>query len=1093
MGRGIVRCMWLSLLPVLLGTALPFEEGDLLPTRLTTEHLEGPLGLGEAVPRFGWKPEAREPGARGLLQTAYQVQVASGLEGLRDGAADLWDSGTVSSGETYGIEYGGAELGSDRHCAWRVRIADQEGDFGPWSEPATFATGLLSPQDWGGDWIGFDAPLEGTRSPWPLERAQWIGLEGDGAEAPAGSRWFRRAFELPEQSAAAQLWITADDQWTLHLNGRPVGASDGSADHWRRPATWEVGAQLAPGVNWIAVRVDNSSPGPCGLLVALDVQLAGGARRELHSDGHWSVAAEEPRDFAGTSHDPGAWRAATELAAHGKGPWGRLRPATLHLPPTRLLRGEFELPAAAERATLYTSALGLYALELDGAAVGDERLAPGWTDYRRRVPYRAYDVTAALTAGRHVVGAELADGWYAGYVGYDGQRELYGAHTRFRAELRVRCVDGSEHRWSSDGEWRASTGGRLAADLLMGERFDARLHPAGWSRPGFDVSSWSVVDCGAGDRGTGDCGAEQIPELWAHPGPPVRAVAEFRPREVWWVAPGTYVFDLGQNFAGVVRLTVDEPAGTELTLRHAERLTTERTLYTANLRGARATDTYLCRGGGVESYEPRFTFHGFQYVEVAGLTSPPSADTVVGVAWTSDTPAVSDLETSEPLLAQLLQNIRWTQAMNFLDVPTDCPQRDERLGWTGDAQMYVRTAIWNADVGAFFTKWLTDLRDAQRADGQFPMVAPLAVAGDDGGPAWADAGVIVPLALHRAYGDRRLLERSYPSMVRFVEFCAARHGADHLPPEDFHCFGDWVSVGPDTPREVIATAYLARSAQLLAEAAAELGRGDDAARYGELAREVAAAFARTYVDGEGRVRGDTQCGLALALSFELLPAELRALAAARLAADLEGRGQFTTGFVGTVELLRALTTIGRQDLGLRLLLRREYPSWLFPLEHGATSVWERWDGWTPERGFQDPGMNSFAHYAFGAVGEWMYETLGGLTSSSPGFATAQIAPEVGGGLTWARLRHDSIRGEFRCHWRLEGEELSLDVRVPPNVLATVAVPTFAADGVTEGGRSLAQVPDVREVRREPGTLWLEVGSGDYAFRCAQVRTVDAPR
>jgi alpha-L-rhamnosidase len=541
------------------------------------------------------------------------------------------------------------------------------------------------------------------------------------------------------------------------------------------------------------------------------------------------------------------------------------------------------------------------------------------------------------------------------------------------------------------------------------------------------------------------------------------------------------VCDLGQNIAGFVRLALEGEPGQTLTLRHAERLNPDRTIYTTNLRGARATDTYVCRGGGIERWSPRFTFHGFQYVEITGLGRAPRPGELVGLAVTSDTPYVGTLETSEPALTRLMENIRWTQRMNFIDIPTDCPQRDERLGWTGDAQIYAHTATLNADVQAFFTKWLTDLLDAQRADGQLPMVAPLKVAGDDGGPAWADAGVIVPLVMYQAYGDRRLLERQYPSMKKFLDFCEQRSGEDCLPPEEFHCFGDWVSVGSNTPTVILYTAYFAHCAKLMERAATILGKADDARHYAELFERVKRAFNTAYVAADGQIHGDTQCVYALAIAFELVDGPLRDEAARRLVADIEAHGgHFTTGFVGTKDLLVALSKVGRVDVAYRLLLNRTYPSWLFSIEHGATSIWERWDGWTPEKGFQDPGMNSFAHYSFGSVAQWMFETLGGIRAEEPGFARVHLAPRPGGGLGHARTRYDSVRGPIEVAWRRAGEELELEVEVPPNVGATLVLPMEGE--VLEGGRELASAPGVR-VRAGTGEhTTVELVSGRYHFR-----------
>jgi alpha-L-rhamnosidase len=837
----------------------------------------------------------------------------------------------------------------------------------------------------------------------------------------------------------------------------------------------DVAAHLALGNNVIAVEARNEG-GPAGLLARLSAELDDGSLRELVSDAAWRASDAALPGWTERAFDDSAWAEAGARASYGEAPWGRLEEAALFLPPPRMLRKAFSARARPARATLYASALGLCELELNGERVGDELFTPGWTDYAKRVPYRAYDVTELVRAGENALGAWLADGWYSGYVGYGGRRDHYGERTRLLAQLVLEGADGGTEVVATDSSWRASTGPLLEADFLMGERYDARLEQPGWSAPGFDDSRWSAVDVGA----------EESPLLVAHPGPPVRVVAELVPKEAWSVAPDTWVLDLGQNIAGFARIAVRGERGQEVMLRHAERLTPERTLYTANLRGARAIDRYVCRGGGLERWQPRFTFHGFQYVEVAGLGRKPEPGDVVGLALTSDTPYVSELTTSEPALERLLENVRWTQRMNFIDVPTDCPQRDERLGWTGDAQVYARTAAWNADVQGFFAKWLVDLADAQREDGQFPMVAPLKVAGGDGGPAWADAGVICPWTMYAVYGDRRLLERAYPSMQRFLEFCERRSGEDLLPPQEFHCFGDWVAVGGDTPHEVIYTAYFARCARLMQLAAEALGRTADAARYARLFERVKAAFDAAYVDDEGLVRGDTQCAYALALSFELLDGERRARAARRLVADVERRGgHFSTGFVGTKDLLLALNAIGREDLAYRMLLARDYPSWLFPIAHGATSIWERWDGWTPEKGFQDPGMNSFAHYAFGSVGQWMFETIGGLGADEPGFAHLLLRPRPGGGLTYAHARHDSVRGRIELAWRLAGEALELEVLVPPNVGATLLLPTLTADEVTESGRPLAEVPGIRLRAATPDGVPVELVSGRYAFTCSR--------
>jgi alpha-L-rhamnosidase len=1039
---------------------------------LTCEHLVDPLGIDGLPPRLSWKLAARDENARGLTQSAYQILVDTGESALASDKGALWDSGRVESNETVDVEYAGAPLRSGQRCVWKVRVWDQEGRASEWSAPARFSVGLLERADWRGEWIGFDAPAARPEARSRFEGAKWIWFGADPEAIPACQRFFRARIALPSKAKSAALALSVDNQWELFVNGARLAASEG-VDAWRRPLELELATQLFPGDNVIAVRAVNEAEGAAGLLACLQVELEDGTRQSLISDAAWKVNPDPAPEWTATNFDDEAWTSARELAPYGEGPWGRLEAAQLFLPPPRLLRREFTVPETPTRATLTVTALGLVECELNGERVGDEYFTPGWTDYEKRALYRTYDVTGSVRSGANALGATLADGWYAGYVGYGGHRNHYGERTRVRAELVLEFTGGRREVVSTDGRWRASTGPLAEADFLMGERYDARRELRGWSRPGFDDAHWSAVDVGA----------EFAPELDAHSGPPVRVVAEFAPKEVWSVGPDTWVCNLGQNIAGFARVQVRGRAGQEVVLRYAERLNPDRTLYVTNLRGARAIDTYVCRGESVETWQPRFTFHGFQYVEVTGLGKKPEARELVGLALTSDTPYVSELTTSEPALTRLLENIRWTQRMNFIDVPTDCPQRDERLGWTGDAQVYARTAAWNADVQGFFDKWLTDLADAQRADGQFPMVAPLKVAGGDGGPAWADAGVIVPWTMYAAYGDRRRLERSYPSMQKFLEFCVERSGEDCLPPESFHCFGDWVAVGGDTPHEVIYTAYFAHCARLMQASAEALGRTADAERYGELFARVRAAFDQAYVDDDGRVRGDTQCAYALAIEFNLLEGERLTKAAERLVADIEARGgHFSTGFVGTRPLLHALNKIGREDLAYRLLLNRDYPSWLFEIEHGATSIWERWDGWTPEKGFQDPGMNSFAHYAFGAVGEWMFKTIGGLGAEQPGFRRFFLAPKPGGGLQHAEARHFSIRGEVRLAWKLrEDGKLELDVLVPPNTGATLVIPARGA--VTESGRALDEVPGVRVTRGSD--LRVDLPSGRYWFVCAE--------
>ena len=560
----------------------------------------------------------------------------------------------------------------------------------------------------------------------------------------------------------------------------------------------------------------------------------------------------------------------------------------------------------------------------------------------------------------------------------------------------------------------------------------------------------------------------------------MRATAERQPVGLTEPAPGHWTFDLGQNMVGVVRLRVTAPAGTRVTIRHAETLNPDGTIYTANLRSAASTDTYICRGGGGETWQPKFTFHGFRYVELTGLPDQPAPDAVTGVVLGSDNPSAC----SDARINQLVSNIGWGLRGNYLSVPTDCPQRDERLGWMGDAQVFVRTATDLADVAAFFTKWLVDVDDAQRADGAFTDVSPLRGSGA-GTPAWGDAGVVCPWTIYEAYDDRRILERHLPAMTRWVEWCRA-HSVNLLREKDRGSdYGDWLSQGETTPKDVIGTAYFAYSTHLLAKAYRAVGDGEAAHKYDELFGQIRDAFDQAYVAPNWRIQGDTQCGYAMALKFELLPEAWRSQAVQYLTDDIAAHGNhLTTGFVGVSYLLPALSAGGKLDIAYALLEQDTFPSWLFSVRQGATTIWERWDGWTPDKGFQTPAMNSFNHYSLGSCGEWLYATVAGIGREEPGPGGRRfvIRPQPGGGLSHAEATRRTMYGTFRSAWHFEGGWLTLDVVVPANATARIILPTGEIAPIREGGNPLAGNHDVAvAVPATPGETAVDVGSGSYRF------------
>ncbi|MEI7985540.1 MAG: family 78 glycoside hydrolase catalytic domain [Armatimonadota bacterium] len=698
------------------------------------------------------------------------------------------------------------------------------------------------------------------------------------------------------------------------------------------------------------------------------------------------------------------------------------------LPPPAFLRQHFLVTKGIKRAVLHCSAFGIAEFHINGKKIGNEYFMPGWTDYEKRVYFHSYDVTKSLVKGENAIGAILGDGWYSGYIGYGAHRDHYGTKTRVIAQLEVEYTDGSRASIPTNRSWKAAPGPIKYSDFLQGELYDARDEQPNWAKPQFDDSQWNPVVTGAASKG----------KLEAFPSNPVRAYEIVKPISLSEPTKGVYVYNLGQNLAGFVRLKINGYRGQRIVIRHAERLNPDNTVYTTNLRSAGCTDTYICSGNGTEVWEPKFTFHGFQYVEVTGLTEKPAMDLIEGIAISSDTKVGGQLETSDPMLNKLVKNAYWTQRMNFIDIPTDCPQRDERLGWTGDAQAFIRTACMATDVQPFFTKWLVDLDDGQRPDGQYPMVAPVKVAGNDGGPAWADAGVICPWTIYDVYGDKQLLAKHYPNMKRFIEFCRNRSDANLMPPAQFHCFGDWVSINANTPNDVIFLAYFAYSTHLVAESARALGKMDEAAEFEKLFGKLKANFNKNFVTSEGKVKGETQCSYVLAFAFDLLNDDIKEKAKANFVKSIEDRNWLiSTGFVGTRDIMNALTKIGRNDIALRLLHNTDFPSWGFSIKNGATSIWERWDGWTPEKGFQDPGMNSFAHYAFGAVVGWMYREIGGINNASAGFNEIEIKPLLDLKLDWAKSSYESVHGPIKVSWKKSGSGHSVDVDVPPNTVATV--------------------------------------------------------
>jgi len=1048
--------------------------GDKLTTEnLRCEYLANPLGIGVPQPRLSWTLQSEQ---RGQRQSAYRILVASSPRLLGNDTGDLWDSGKVASDQSIQIVYAGRPLESQMRCYWKVRVWDKDDRASSWSKPALWTMGLLDPGQWQAKWIAFDASRkrEAAAQKPDLSAARWIWYPGGDAKtaAPVGVRYFRKDFVVPEdrELVSAVCAVTADNSFKMFLNGRRIR----NGSNFREAVAGNVKEHLHKGKNILAIEATNegNAPNPAGLLAILRLQFAGGDPIVVVSDETWLSADSATPNWMDIDFDAGKWQSVQVVGDYGVQPWGKINVTSgdLFLPPAQFLRKSFVLDKPIKRATVYASALGNYELYLNGRPVGDACFTPGWTDYKIRVYYNAFDVTKQVRKGFNAIGGVLADGWYSGYVGFGQQRDHYGEKPQFAAQLHVEYVDGSTEIIATDGTWRAATGPILEGDFLMGETYDARKEIPGWSTADFDDGRWQPVDV-----------TENIPvKIEAYPGVLVRKFQEIEPVKITQPEKDAYVYDMGTNFAGFVRLKVQgAKAGQKIVLRFAERLNPDGTVYTTNLRSARATDTYICKGGGSEVWQPRFTFHGFQYVELTGYPGKPGLGTITGVELTSDTPVVGSLQCSDEMADTLYRNICQTQRANFIDIPTDCPQRDERLGWMGDAQIYVRTATYNTDVSAFFTKWMVDVEDAQIENGAFTDVSPRRVAMGGGTAAWGDAGVICPWTIYQVYGDIRILAEHYDAMQKWIEYCKGTTKGLLRPAEGY---GDWLSIKADTPKDVLATAYFARSTKLVAEVAEVLGKKDDAQKYQQLFEEIRKAFNDAYVAEDGRIKGDTQTVYVLALAFDLLPEAKREAAVKYLVDNIKERNwHLSTGFVGTKDLMGTLTRFGQTGVAYHLFHNDTFPSWGFSIRHGATSIWERWDGWTPEAGFQDPSMNSFAHYSFGAVAEWMFKTIGGIDTDGPAYRHIIIRPQPSGRIAWAKTSYNSIQGKIATAWKTDGKMLQLAVAIPANTTATVYVPARDAAGVMEGRKPAAKSQGVRFVEMKDRNAIFEIGSGIYRF------------
>jgi alpha-L-rhamnosidase len=1081
---------------------------SLKPAHLTCDSLDQPLGIDTAQPLFAWQLQDEGFAAR---QTAYRLEVATKPAMLASGKPDVWDSGRIASDKSFGVAYGGPALAASTRYYWRVEVWDKDGKLYPASDVTWWETGLLK-ENWKAQWIGYEDPEHRAVRE---SGATWI-TNADPAKdripqaGPDTQHDFRFKFQLKGPVKRADLFVTGKDSAAAWVNGKQVLEAvplpPWKQAPWKTYLRQDVTSDLRPGENLLAVGVTlYGTPSATGMgssdsnrtpmSACLYVEMADGTAVVLASGREWKADLNAQQGWQEPKYDDSAWRNAidyvppqTTMSVDALGhPW--------QTGPVKLLRHGFAIDNPVFSARLYVTALGAYRFQLNGVRVGDQVLSPGWDDFRTHVPYQAYDVTQQLKTGQNAMAAWLAPGWYTTPLMWFRQGYNYGdTPPALKAQLRIEHADGSIEWIATDASWKADISPISQAEIYDGESYDARKQQPGWDTAAFSDAHWKPVDV------VKPLEPEIVPQSFQ----PIRAHQVLTAAEMTSPKPGIYIYDFRQNLAGVARLQVQGPRGTDIQLRFAEVLNPDGTMYVDNLRTAKATDHYILSGNGREEFQPDFTFHGFRYVEVTGLSRKPDLNAVKAVAFYTDAPFTVQLHSGSPMINQLWSNILWGQRSNFVGVPTDCPQRDERLGWTADAQVFWRTASYNMDLTEFSKKFAGDIRGTQVGTPMYGIFAPGTDTPNPGfGAGWSDAGVIIPWTAWLQSGDTRVIEQNWDAMEKYLAAIQAANPTYLWKTGSGTPFGDWLSPEGPTLQPLVATAYWAYDVTLMQQMAHALGKTEEEEKYAALFTSIKTAFAAEFIHPDGFIAGadngpspfgqinnpeakaaggDTQTSYVLALNMKLVPDALRAAAANRLIAKIEANhGRLATGFLGTPYLLAVLVDTGHSDVAYRLLLNTDYPSWGYLVGHGATTMWERWNG-DQMRG--DPSMNSYNHYAYGAVADWIYRYAAGVDAlpGDAGFHTIYLHPTLDARLGSLDFRYQSSYGEIRSSWSMNGTTATWLVVVPPNTTAHLPLPATQQNKFTLDGKPLSSTTKLRLISSADGTSTYELPAGTYSFR-----------
>jgi alpha-L-rhamnosidase len=1058
----------LALVFILLTALIPFAfaAGQVTPGSLTTEYAANPLGIDVTQPRLGWKLTS---GQRAQRQTAYRVLVAATQADLAANIGGMWDSGKVVSDETVSVIYNGLTLQTGKRYFWKVCVWDKTDVVSDWSPDAWFEMSLLGSGDWQGSWIGWD---RGGVDGFALTGVSWIWYpEGDPkTSAPVGTRYFRRTVTLASSPRIKQVVFggTADDQFILYINGKEAARGDA----WGNPVFADLTGLMQAGSNSIAIEAANTSAGPAGLLGKLRVTYSDGTTLTEQTGSSWKTANNLQSGWEQLGFNDASWSGALQIATYGDSPWGSPALPSLKVP-APLLRKEFAVNKTVSSARVYVCGLGYYELHINGAKVGDSVLDPGFTRFNKRQLYTTYDVTGLLQQGTNCLGVELGRGFYGLKVAnvWNWQQTAWNSEPKLRLQLNIAFSDGTSTSVVSDTSWKVNAGPTTSDAIYCGDTYDARREKPGWDSPGYAASGWVDASVMAAPSG----------QLHAQMQQPIKVAESLRPVGVTNPKANVFVFDAGKVTSGWAKLTATGASGIKVYLKYGEKLYADGTVDAENgfiYEPGHQTDSYIFKGQGTESWEPKFSYKGFRYVEVGGYPGTLTQDNIQIRVIHSAVETIGSFTCSNPMFNTIHDNTVRTILNNLHAIPTDTPMY-EKNGWMGDGNVIAETAIYNLNMERFYAKWVNDMEDSQSADGLIPVIAPADSWGMDHSPEWNTDYIYIPWNLYLYNGDQRVLEQHYDNMKRYIEY-EISHLSGYIATSGL---GDWLAPGtggnpPEGPA-VSATVYVYGAAQIMGNTAALLGKSSDATRYSGICTSIKNALNSNFLDlannayHSNQSTGYRQTPNILPVAFGMAPDGNKLQVVGNLAGDVNGKGgHLDTGILGTKYILPVLTDNGYGNVAFTIANQTTYPSWGYWIANGATTNWEAWD----------MSSRSRDHYMNGTVDEWFYKYLAGIRPATPGFKTITIKPYLLGDLQSASGQVDTVRGTVSSGWsKGTNNTLAFNVTIPTNTTATVYVPASSSSSVTEGGIPAGSAPGVQFLRDESGYAVYSVGSGTYAF------------